>query len=418
MEKPLFHLTQRARRRKPSAIRELMPYMEIDGMITLGGGYPSPSTFAFDHLRLGLRGSGREILISGQEMIRASQYGPTPGLAPVLEQIRDWHRAKDGIEPAEGGLLVLNGSQEGIYILADLFLEEGDEVVLSEPTYPGALIAFSSFTDRFLTVPMDDQGMRVDLLEDLLEQRKAAGEPLPKLIYDIPNGHNPAGVNLAESRRQKLAELAVRHRIPVIEDDPYQLLRLDDSPREPTLQRLAPELVFRLDSFSKILCPGLRLGYVTAPDEIIRAMALYKQAANLQTSSLAQAILNGYFKTEGHTGLMQRVAENVRFYRTNRDAMVQAAHQYLPQEVRFAVPQAGMFIWFELPEGCDSSRMIAQDCAELKVLLVPGSAFAVHSDLRGAMRASYAMVNAEQIELGVLRFSRMIENELARAASR
>ncbi|MBM4319302.1 MAG: PLP-dependent aminotransferase family protein [Deltaproteobacteria bacterium] len=409
----------RALRRTPSPIRELMPLLSLEGMISLGGGYPNPETFAFRQVRVELKQpdggeGGASLLLEGPELLQASQYGATEGLPALLEQLRGWQRFKDGVELDRNQLLLLNGSQEGLYIAADLLLDEGDEVVVDEPTYPGALAAFRSFTDRFLAIALDGEGMCTDELSRLLERRRERGEPLPRFVYTIPNGHNPAGVTLSEPRRHALAELARRYDLLLLEDDPYQLLDLDGGERLPTLQRLAPERVLRLDSFSKILCPGLRLGYATGPAELVRAMVLHKQASNLHTSSFAQALLQAYFRAEGNTGLLQRVQASVALYRRSRDAMVAAAHRHLPPEIRFQVPRAGMFLWFALPAGCDAGRMVQQDARELGVLLVPGGAFSAQGGCRNALRASYSMVDPPRIEEGMRRFAEMIRRELAR----
>ena len=406
-------LSQRARRRAPSPIRELMPYLGIEDMISLGGGYPNPLTFPFEEISLRARG-GETLSLTGAQLLQASQYGPTEGLSPLLEEIRGWQRYKDGVEIPEAGLLMLNGSQEGLYILADLLLDEGDEVVLSEPSYPGAAAAFRSFSDRFLAIPLDEEGMRCDLLGRVLAERRARGQGLPRLVYTVPNGHNPAGVSLSERRRRELVELACKYDLLLLEDDPYQLLRFAGSSRPPTLQSLLPERVLRLDSFSKILCPGLRLGYASGPPWLIRAMVLHKQASNLQTASLAQALLLMLLRFLGHEGLMQSIADKVALYLSNRDTMVRAAQRHLPEELSFDIPQAGMFIWFELPDGYDASRMIDLDCTELGVLLVPGPAFSTQGGCCNAMRASFSMVPKERIEEGIRRFARMLEREKER----
>ncbi|MDY0061823.1 MAG: PLP-dependent aminotransferase family protein [Myxococcota bacterium] len=413
---PRFTLSSRARRRRPSPIRELMPYLGLPDMISLGGGYPNPQTFVFEEVSLRLAGEQESFALGGPALARATQYGPTEALPALRERIRGWQRHKDGVELADDELILLNGSQEGLYLAADVLFDEADELIVDEPTYPGALAAFRSFTDRFSAIPLDGQGMRTDLLEELLAGRVRRHEPLPRAIYTIPSGHNPAGVTLTEPRRRHLAELAQRYGVLVLEDDPYQLLLLDPGPRLPTLQRLAPGHVLRFDSFSKILCPGLRLGYASGPAELIRAFALHKQASNLHTSTFVQAILDAYFAREGYAGLLQRVQGNVGLYRRNRDTMVAAARELLPAEVRFEVPAAGMFLWFELPPACDCARMISQDARELGVVLVPGSAFSTQGGLGNCMRASYSLVDPPQIAEGLARFAEMIRRELQRTA--
>ncbi len=408
-------LSARGAGRAPSPIRELMPYMREPGMISLGGGYPNPATFPFRGFSVELVGSEAPLALTGEELAAAMQYAQTPGLPMLLERLTSWHATKGGPALPTEQFLVLTGSQEGLYIAADVLLDEDDEVLLSEPSYPGALSAFRSFTRHLTAIPMDDQGLSAAGLEAVLREREAGGGKMPRLLYTIPNGHNPAGISQSETRRHELVALAERYGLFILEDDPYELLALDDGPRPPSLQSLAPERVLRLDSFSKILCPGLRLGYATGPAHVIRAMALHKQASNLHTSSFAQAILHAFLRSEGDEGLLRRIRTNVPLYRRNRDAMIEASRQFLPDDVRWRTPAAGLFIWYTLPEGFDAARMIREDCAALSILLVPGSAFSTTGGLRNAMRASFSMVSIAETVEGVRRFAQMIERERARS---
>jgi DNA-binding transcriptional MocR family regulator len=416
-----FRLSSRARRRRPSPIREMVKYLGMEGMLSLAGGYPNPRTFAFERVTVELAGGGGPLVIEGGDLAAATQYGPSDALPALAGQLAQWQRFKDGVELPAGGLVVTNGSQEALYLLADVLLDEDDEVLVEEPTYPGALAAFRSFTERFTAVPLDGEGLRTDLLEELLAGRVARGEPLPRFLYTIVSGHNPAGVTLSEPRRRALAALARRFGLPIVEDDPYQLVQLDDdggegpAPRPPTLQSLAPEWVVRLDSFSKILCPGLRLGYASGPADVLRAMVLHKQASNLHTSTFAQALLAAFLRSEGFQGLLDRIRRNVGLYRRNRDAAVAAAHRHLPAGVRFTVPTAGMFLWFDLPEGCDGQRMLEEDALALKVALVPGAHFSTRGGLRNAMRASFSLIDPDQADEALRRFGEMVRRDLARA---
>ena len=413
-----FRLSSRALRRTPSPIRELMPFLRQEGMISFGGGYPNPDTFAFDSMTVRLTHDGPDVEIAGQDMVNASQYSATEGLPALREQLRRWLRAKNGLEIPEECMTVVNGNQEGIYLSGDILLDEGDEAVVSEPTYPGAVAAFRSFSEGLLAIPVDAEGLRVDLLGEILDARAAKGEPLPRLIYVIPNGDNPAGTTMSMPRREALVALAVCYDIPIIEDDPYELVRLHDDPPLPCLYSLAPSHVLRLDSLSKILCPGLRLGCVSGPPQLIRAMILHKQASNLHTSSFAQAILIGYLRADGPEGLLARVTRNIELYRANRDALVEAAQRILPDDVTLDIPDAGLFLWINLPEGFDGKRMVAEDCADLKVLLVPGEAFSTCGGLRNALRASFSLLDPQTMEEGVRRLAEMIRRERERATGK
>jgi len=384
------------------------------GMVSLGGGYPNAKTFAFEAMEVVFK-SGRRFSIRDGAMDLACQYGPTDAHAELKPHLLAWHKAKDGVELTPEQVQVLTGAQEGLHIMGYLFLDTGDAVALSEPAYPGALGAFRAFTENFIPVPIDAEGMKTADLEAILEARRKAGQAMPKFIYEVPNGHNPAGVALSVARRRHLLEIASRFDLPVIEDDPYQLVQLEDRDPLPTLQSMDREgRVVRLDSFSKIFAPGLRLGYASGPAEIIGFFQLYKQGANLHTSAMDQSLLAGFFASHSHEEFRSLIRENCRFYRANRDAMVAAARRHLPAEIRFNIPNEGMFLWFELPAGYDTDRMVEKDGVALGVLLVPGIGFSTTGRLKNCMRASFSMATPAQIEEGMKRFAKMIENEKAR----
>lgn len=407
-------LAERARGRESSPIRALFPYLSIPGMISFGGGYPNPETFPFTGMELSFQG-GETVRIEGAQVRPMLQYGPSDADLRLGGLLRRWHKYKDGIELSKDSLVVLNGSQEGLFILGYLFLEPSDSVVVSEPTYPGALSAFRSFTQRFVSVPLDGEGMDTKRLEEILERMRGEGRRMPKLVYCIPNGHNPGGVSLSSPRREKLLEIAKAFDLLILEDDPYQLVRLEDSPPKKTLQSMDEEgRVIRLDSFSKIFAPGLRVGYASGDPKVIHQCVLFKQSANLHTGTLAQNILAAFLEAARPDGFMARIKENCALYRRNRDDMIRAAQDLLPKEVRFDRPEDGMFLWFRLPPYCRSDRMIKEYAEELKVVLVPGPAFSAQGNCMSCMRASFSMVSREEIRQGMERFAEMIRREESR----
>jgi len=407
-------LSARARGKEPSPIRELLRYLKIEGMISLGGGYPNPETFVFDRLDVRFKG-GTTTALEGADLVAASQYGPSDAHVGLRRELIEWHRAKDGVELEDTQIVVLNGCQEGLFIAAYLFAEEDDSIALSEPAYPGALSAFRSFARNFLPVPLDEHGMNTPALDVKLAETQKAGGRLPKFIYTVPSGHNPGGVALSRERKRHLLEVASRYDLLVLEDDPYQLVRLDGSDPPPTIQSMDDEgRVVRLDSFSKVFAPGLRIGYASGPPDIIRQFVLFKQSSNLHTSMFIQSVLQKYMSAAGHDGFRDHIRENCRLYRENRDAMIEAAREFLPPEVTYNVPNEGMFVWFVLPDACDARRMIEEQCEALKVLLVPGSAFSTQGGLANSMRASFSMVPPEDIREGMRRFGEMIRTEMSR----
>ncbi len=407
-------IARRARSLQPSPIRKLVPLMRRPGMISLGGGYPNPSTFAFERIDVTFA-SGSSACIEQADMVSACQYGPTDCDAALRPLLLEWHQHKDGVALQANQVQVLNGSQEGLHIAAYLLLDPGDSVALSEPAYPGALAAFRAFSNSFISFPVDASGSDTAALERTLEARASLGEPMPKFVYEVPNGHNPAGVALSLPRREHLLHLASRFDLLVLEDDPYQLVRLDDRPPLPSLQSLDKEgRVLRLDSFSKIFAPGLRIGYASGPAPLIRFFDLYKQTTNLHTSSMIQALLAQYLRTHRPEGFQAQIERSCQVYRRNRDAMVDAARKFLPAQVCFDIPTEGMFVWFRLPDGYVAERMVERDGLDLGVLLVPGSAFSSCGGLANCMRASFSMVDPEAIEEGMRRFGEMIRREAQR----
>ncbi len=405
-------LARRAKNLAPSAIRELIRFMGLEGMISLGGGYPNPETFVFKKVDVEFK-SGQKIAIEGKDLENSSQYGPSDAHVGLRREILAWHQKKDGITLGESQIVVLNGCQEGLFIMAYLFLDQQDSVIVCEPTYPGAISAFRAFTKNFVATPLDADGMDTDLLENVLKNIRKKGEPRPKFIYTIPNGHNPGGVSLSEERRRHLIDIANTFDLLVLEDDPYQLIKLEETPLRPTIQSLDTQgRVIRLDSFSKVFAPGLRIGYVSAPADLARLFVLFKQSSNLHTSMLIQEMLAKYLQAIGHESFRRHIQKNCELYRTNRDAMIQAAKAFLPPQVQYNIPREGMFIWFVLPEICDSRRMIDRYCGELKVLLVPGDAFSTQNGLKNCMRASFSLVTPEKIREGIRRFGEMIQREM------
>lgn len=405
-------LAARARNLAPSPIRELFPYMSLEGMISFGGGYPNPGTFPLARGEFTFK-DGSCLTLDGASLEAASQYGPSDVHPALKSHLLAWHRAKDGIDLVADSLVTLNGAQEGLFIMAYLFLEKEDCVVVSEPTYPGALAAFRTCTDNFISIPLDEKGMDTAGLSQVLDDMAARGERLPKFIYTIPNGHNPGGVSLATERRRELIAAATRHDLLVLDDDPYQMIRLESGVAPPTLQQLDEDgRVIRLDSFSKIFAPGLRIGYASADPEVVRRFVLFKQAANLHTGSLAQALLAGFLERGGSNGLMEHIRTNCRFYRANRDVMLAAAAEFLPEGTGYNAPPAGFFVWFRMPEKCSATRMIHRDCESLKVLLVPGPGFSAEGRLDNCMRASFATASTDDIREGMKRFGDMVRREM------
>lgn len=401
-------IASRAKGLAPSAIRELLPYSRMEDMVSLGGGYPNPATFAINRLTCETI-DGVSLTLEDETLARGLQYGPSPGEPGLIECLREWHRERDGVDLVQDRFVVLNGGQEGLFAAGYLFLDEGDSVLCSGPTYPGALSSFRAFTDRFVTAPVDSFGVRTDKIADVLDGLASRGERLPRFIYTIPTGHNPAGVNLSLERREELLEIARRFDLLVIEDDPYRMITFDGGDPLPTLQSLDQDgRVIRLDSFSKIFLPGFRIGYLTASVEIVAKFVLFKQASNLHTTSLNQVILAEYFTRKGVKPFLERTREIAELYRRNRDALLDACGEYLPDWVDYDVPDAGMFVWFRLPGDVDADALVKKEILNDRVILVPGPPFSPDGACRNCVRASFGTGDHATLAEGVRRFARML----------
>ena len=400
----------RTRSRRTSIIRDLMRVANLPGMISLGGGYPSPRTFPLESVSI--QAWDGTYSLAGPELVTACQYGPSEGTAALLERIIEWHLAKSGVALQTEQLCVTNGSQEGLFALAYLFLDPGDAVALAEPVYPGALAAFTAFTDNFLAIPQDRHGMKADALHEYVSRRDRKGLSKPKFVYLNPNCQNPAGISMSPERRREVLAVCDRHDLVVIEDDPYELLKFRKADRYPTVQSLdESERVIRLDSFSKVFVPGFRVGYLSGPREIVRDVRVFKQGSNLHTSSFDQQVLATAMKRLGPAGMFELIEKNVALYAHNCQTLMDALESELAGQVSYNRPDGGFFLWLELTEKAvpiDTFDMVGTLAEACGVLLIPGSGFSLTGSLKNCMRVSYSMQTPENLREGVKRLAKML----------
>ncbi|MBI4863092.1 MAG: PLP-dependent aminotransferase family protein [Candidatus Riflebacteria bacterium] len=403
-------MAARTRGRRTSIIRELLKVATTPGVISLGGGYPSPATFPMENLTF--TASGESFALTRKELESACQYGPSLGQAELIPRLQEWHKAKSKVELGADQICVINGSQEGLFVLGYLFLDPGDPVALTEPTYPGALGAFSAFTDNFLPIPQDARGMDPRALEEYLVRRSRKGMTPPKFVYVTPNCHNPAGVTMDEPRRREIYAIVEQHDLLLLEDDPYELIKFTTDAYYPSFQSMdTAGRVVRLDSFSKVFVPGFRMGYASGPRELIKEFNLFKQAANLHTSSFNQVILATYLKKVGPDGMFERIRKNCAMYRRNYEALVSALDRELKDQVSFNRPDGGFFLWMELSQAngrIDTMEMIAGLAVSTGVLLVPGPGFSLTGSLSNYLRASFSQQSPDEIAEAIRRLARML----------
>jgi 2-aminoadipate transaminase len=310
--------------------------------------------------------------------------------------------------PAEADqILITNGSQQGLDLIGKIFLNPGDAVCLENPSYMGAIQAFDSYQADYVIVPMDDDGMKVDELDAILTAKPA------KFIYALPNFQNPSGRWMSTERRSVLVEVAKKHGIPIIEDDPYGELRFEGEAR-PSLRSLWPEGVIYLGTFSKILAPGFRLGWMVIPKNAYDEIIFGKQPADLHTSMATQMATYEVCK---QPGFLDEHVEKIRaVYRERRDVMLRAMEQHFPEGCTWTKAQGGLFVWAELPPSVDARELLAEALEE-NVAFVPGQSF--HADRSGqnTMRLNFSNVTSERIEQGIERLGRAIKRRLARAGA-
>jgi 2-aminoadipate transaminase len=385
---------------KSSAMRDLMAITERPDVISLAGGLPDTSTFpAEEFARIMAH-------VAVDATAKALQYGPTEGIAATQGAIAQVMEAEGtAVDPQD--VLVTTGGQQVIDLVCKTLVDPGDVIVAEAPTYPGAVPAFSAYQADVVQIEMDGDGMCVDVLEETLEGLERDGRR-PKFIYTIPNFQNPAGVTMSLGRRRRLVQVARERELLVLEDNPYGLLRYEGEPL-PTLRSLdGGDFVIYLGTFSKVLSPGVRLGWAVAPRPVLAKMNIGKASADLCSSSLTQLFVAEYFST----GRWPHYLASLRdLYRRRRDVMLEALAEQLPPEATWTRPEGGLFIWATLPDGVDTTDLLAKALSR-DVAFVPGRA--AYLDGRGAssMRLNFSGVADDQIREGVRRIGEVVREQV------
>jgi 2-aminoadipate transaminase len=395
-------MARRTERMSSSIIREILKFAQQPDIISLAGGWPAAGLFPSEELAA----ICCDVLTGESEA--ALQYGVTEGYTPLRRLLAEAARAR-GMQATEGNVVITSGSQQALDLAGRVLIDAGDAVLVERPTYLGMLQAWGAYGARFVTVPLDDDGMCVAAAEEAIRREHV------KLVYAMPNFHNPAGVTLCRQRRLQLLELAHRYGLAVIEDDPYGELRYEGEPL-PSLYALDASLagegdercVIYTSTFSKTLAPGMRLGWVFAPPGVARQLVLAKQGTDLHTNTFCQVVAYEYARR----GLLEPHVEEIRAtYRKRRDAMLAALAAHMPPGVRWTRPAGGLFLWLMLPEGVDSVKLLDDACAQ-KVAFVPGPAFHADGSGRNAMRLTFASSTPEVIEEGVRRLAGVLRNAI------
>jgi 2-aminoadipate transaminase len=387
---------------KSSAMRDLMAVTARPEVISLAGGLPDTSSFPPETFAAVAQRIARE------SCAKALQYGPTEGLAETKDCIAQVMRAEGGMRIDPDHLIVTTGGQQVIDLVTKTLIDPGDVIVAEAPTYPGAVPTFSSYEADVVQIDMDADGMRIDLLEERLAELDREGRR-PKFIYTVPSFQNPAGVTMSLERRQRLVEIAAEREILVLEDNPYGLLRYEGQPLPPLYALDGGVYVMYLGTFSKILSPGIRLGWVAAPAPVLEKINLGKQAADLCTSTLSQLMVQAYFEEARWHDYVESLTE---IYRARRDTMLDALAEFFPPEAEWTRPAGGLFIWATLPDYIDTTDLLARALRD-NVAFVPGEAAYLDGRGRNAMRLNFSASGDEAIREGIRRIGKVVAEQVA-----
>ncbi len=409
-----YRYAQRMQTMGSSLIRELLKLTENPEIISFAGGLPAPEVFPVEAFSAAMN---RVMQNQGKQ---ALQYSASEGYRPLRQWIVDY-MARYGIEAQVENILITSGSQQALDLIGKVMINPGDLILTELPTYLGALQAWRAYQAEFTSVPVDDDGLRTDLLEEAL----CSG---PKFMYVLPNFQNPAGVTLSLERRKFLIDIADAYGIPIIEDDPYGELRYEGEHVTPLVvldaQKQAQRSNYRnghgfmhgnviyVSTFSKTLAPGLRLAWMVAPADVIGNCVRAKQGMDLHTSTLVQMTAYELIKD----GFLRDHVRHIReVYGQRRNVMLEALEKYFPEGARWTEPQGGLFLWVTLPEEVDTLKLMPRAIAN-NVAYVPGTPFFANNALPNTFRLNFSNARPEQIEIGIKRLGKVLAEELERKA--
>ena len=390
-----------ARKMKKSVIRELLKLTRRPEVISFAGGLPDLSAFPVEEI------SEVTVDVLRRDGVLALQYSPTEGDPRLKDELIAHHEREDGMHLSPENVLVTVASQQGLDLVAKIFIDRGDPVIVGLPTYVGGLGAFRSYGANMIGVPLDDDGMRMDLLEAELEKLRRR-DAKPKFIYVVPDFQNPAGITMTKERRLRLIELARRYDTLIVEDSPYKELRYEGEGVPSIFALDGDGQVIGLHTFSKILFPGMRLGWVIADEAIIQKLVIAKQSTDLCTPAFTQAIVAEF----ASRGLLNKNIETVKkVYREKRELMLKALDEYMPKldGLRWTRPEGGLFLWVTLPSYMDADQLF-YEAVEQNVAFVVGSAFYCDGGGHNTMRLNFSYPTKDDIVEGIKRLAKVIED--------
>ncbi len=394
-EKNSHLLSNRIRSIPKSFIREILKVSNHPDIISFAGGLPNSDLFPIDEI------SQASTKVLEKNGAKALQYSNTEGDASLRNWIAQRYKDKQGIDVSPDSILITNGSQQAFDLIAKALLDEGDDIVIENPGYLGAIQSFSLYQPNMLTVEVNDNGMDLEQLENVLQNSQ------PKFVYTVPNFQNPTGISYSQENREAVARKVEDHNTLLIQDDPYGELRFSGEANE-NFYSLIPERTILLGTFSKVVVPSFRIGWIVAPEWLMDSLIIAKQASDLHTNYFSQLLMYQYLQDNS---IDQHLDAIIELYSKQRQAMLSAIEEFFPEDVHVATSDGGMFLWVTLPEGM-SSMDLFDDALESKVAFVPGHPFYVGEPQENTMRLSFVTVDSKTIHEGIRRLGQCIKNRM------
>ncbi|MBL0455626.1 PLP-dependent aminotransferase family protein [Aeromonas enteropelogenes] len=391
---PFF--AQRFEKVEPSFIREILKVAANPEIISFAGGLPNPNLFPVKAIDQACQDVLRE------QGAAALQYAATEGFAPLRQYIADRYLSRHGMQVNPDNILITSGSQQALDLLGKVLIDEGQDLIIEEPGYLGAIQAFSVYQPAFKSITLGEEGLDLAALDMLLASGSNA-----KLLYGVPNFQNPSGVSYSRANREALAERLVHHELLMVEDDPYGELRFEGE-HLPPIAKLAPNNTVLLGSFSKTVVPAFRLGWMLVPDWLRKKVTIAKQATDLHSNAFSQQVLHRFLMDNSLDAHLEKIKE---VYGRQRAAMEAALARHCPPGVSYTRPEGGMFLWLTLPSSVSAMALFDEAIKE-KVAFVPGAPFYVRPEIQNTLRLSFSCVDEATIEEGVKRLCRALTRML------
>ena len=393
----MFKFSKRVPADGTDAVGAILKAAADPKIISFAGGLPAPELFPVEGMK---KATYKVYAEHGQQ---ALQYGAAKGVTELRELILKRVKEKENVDAKLENVMVTTGSEQAIDLVGKAFVNPGDTVLVEEPTYLCALDVFRSYGANFVSVPMDEDGMKMDALEEALK-----AHPETALVYTVPNFQNPTGQTMPAERRKKFAELAAKYDVPVLEDNPYGDIRFagEHVPSVKSFDHAGK--VFYMSTFSKILAPGFRLGWLVADPKVIEKLTVLKQSADLHTDNLVQYVVTEFFKENDVDAHVKEISD---LYGKRKQLMIDGIKKYFPKDVKYTDPEGGMFLWVEVPGVTDTVELFKQ-CLEHNVAFVPGDPFFAGKPQPGTFRLNYSNMQEDQIEVGLKRLGEALSQAL------